>query len=190
MSKWKYDYASKYKGRGNCWIKILYSSPASKIISKKLDSFREKGFNVDKYIQYCDRQSFYWLRYHKVIGTEDNPFITYEIRINGSKVDHKNNLITIPAAIAVKFPLLGNTPHKLNLELSDSELLTLKEKPVKKKKENNISQEDTDQLEHVKKYRDSLSYPEGSMKAEVNFKLPDSSDIEMFKQFLEYENAL
>ena len=187
MSNWKFDYTGKYKGRGNCWVKILYSSPVSKVISKKLNSFKEKGLDISNYVSYCDRQSFYWLRYHKVIGTKDNPFIVYEIRINGSKLDHKENLITIPAKIASKFPLLGNTPHKLNLEASDSELLLLKSKTSISKEKVKCKVEDE---EIVRRARDSLSYPEGSMSPLINFKLPGKEDIQTFKNFLEYENAL
>lgn len=187
-SKWKLKYVSRYKGRGNCWIKIPYDSPASKIVKRKVSSFEEKGANVSDYIRFCDRQQFFWLRYHKIIGDEQNPFVVYEIRINGSKKDHKNFLISIPAKISEKFELLGNTPHKLNLEVSDQELLHIKATKQKKKevKESN-SQDELEEPEYIPNLK---SYYEGTLKPKVNYRIPGREDIPKFEQFLIYENAL
>ena len=195
MSNWKQTYCSRYKGRGNSWIKIPYSSPASKMIKKKLVSFKEKGLEVSDYIKFCDRKSFYWIRYHNVIGTKDNPFVSFQIRFRGSKIDHKNNLITIPAKISSRFDLLGNTPHKLKLELSNKEMLEMKEntsiiskKSEKKEFTTEIEREEFYDANNNKIY--SMSYREGTLVPKVNFKLPDETDVQKFKEFLLYENAI
>jgi len=186
-SKWKLKYVARYKGRGNCWIKIPFSSPASKAIKKKLLSFKEKGFDIENYVNLCSRKEFYWLRYHKIIGNEDNPFVVYEIRISGSKVDHKANLISIPAKISEKFELLGNTPHKLNLELSDQELLLIQKKnevKVNKEESNNVKEEAIESLPNL------MSYPEGSISPLVSFRLSGRSDKVLFEDFLLTEGAI
>ena len=188
-SKWKLKYVSRYKGRGNCWIKIPFSSPASKVVKKKLLSFKEKGFDIENYVTLCGRKEFYWLRYHKIIGNKDNPFITYEIRINGAKVDHKENLISIPAKIAEKFDLLGNTPHKLNLELSEKELLLIEKKKIEKVKEVAAAAEikETEEIEFLPNL---MSYPEGCVSPLKIFRLPGRQDKILFEDFLLNERGI
>lgn len=195
MSNWKHDYCSRYKGRGNSWIKIPYSSPASKMIKKKLKTFKEKGLDITDYEKHCNRKSFFWIRYHNVIGTKDNPFVSFQIRFEGSKIDHKNNLITIPAKISSRFDLLGNTPHRLKLELTDKEMLSMKTENVvisskTKTKESKDVLEKEEIFDENNNKINAMSYKEGTVIPSINYSLPKKDDVPIFKEFLLYENAI
>mgnify|MGYP003152026205 FL=1 len=124
MSKnsFKKEIQNRYKGRGNSWVKVQSGSPAFDQITQYLLSV---GNDANVFKNNIDREGFAWLRFSKVEGDQDNPVCTFELRFKGSKIDHPENLISFDDSIAKDFPLLGNTPHKLQLELDPSERKTI-----------------------------------------------------------------
>ena len=123
MSKnsFKKEIQNRYKGRGNSWVKVQSDSPSFSDIEQYLLNVGDEA-NVFK--ENIIREGFAWLRFSKVEGDQNNPVCTFELRFRGSKIDHPENLISFNDAIAKEFPLLGNTPHKLQLELDPSERKT------------------------------------------------------------------
>ena len=182
MKNWKQKYSLRYKGRGNSWIKISHKSAAKKIIENRLKVFSEQGQDVKNYINWTNSSGFYWLRFYKVLGSFEKPIVQFEIRFNGSKLYHENNLINIPGNIANMFDLLGNTPHKLMLEMSEEERFKLidkkpKEKEVDMSKEKSLSKE-------------SNIIKEGQARSEFLFRIPSIEDKPIFKLFLISEKAI
>jgi hypothetical protein len=178
-AKWKIQYFKRFMGRGNPWIKIPYSSPAKKIILKRLARYESLGGNTKNYIEACDRHSFFWLRYSKVSGTQSNPCTLFEIRFNGSKIQHKENIIAIPSKIADRFELLGGTPFRLKLESTDEIVHSI----IPSTDDNHNNSSDAVQT----KENETLLKP---VFPSCSFALPGKQDIEKFKQFLLKEKAL
>lgn len=115
MSKnnFKKDIQQKYKGRGNTWVKIEKTSPAfSQLLSLVPDC--EEGISFKEHI---NREGFGWARFSKVEGTSEDPVEVFEVRYKGSKIDHPDCLLSLSYLVSKDFPLLGNTPVKLNLEV-------------------------------------------------------------------------
>lgn len=178
-TKWKIQYYKRYMGRGNPWIKIPYSSPAKKIILKRLERYASLGEDTKSYVDACDRHNFFWLRYSKVIGKESNPCTLFEIRYKGSKIQHKESIIAIPSKIADRFELLGNTPFRLKLEEENTISHVIIPKEVKNDDDANVSDISSEEHDLLKP-----SIPS------TKFALPGKEDIEKFKQFLLKEKAI
>lgn len=126
MSKnsFKKSIQEKYKGRGNTWVKISQTSQAyPQFLNLIPDNAEGQTFK-----SHIEREGFGWLRFSKVEGTEENPLETFEVRYKGSKIDHPDNLLTVPHNVSKEFELLGNTPVKLDLEVLPE---NRKSKPLK-----------------------------------------------------------
>ena len=182
MKNWKQKYSIRYKGRGNSWIKISHKSSAKKIIENKLKTFTEKGVDTKNYIDWTNSAGFYWLRFYKVLGSAEKPIVQYEIRFNGCKLYHENNLINIPGNIANMFELLENTPHKLMLEMSVEERL--------KSPNNKIKEEEKEAIKEKKSLKETSSITEGQAFPEFDFSIPSIEDKAIFKLFLISEKAI
>jgi len=143
MSKnnFKKTIQEKYKGRGNTWVKIPLNSKAFTEFSKYIpDNNEGKIFK-----SHIEREGFGWVRFSKVEGTEKEPLELFEVRYKGSKIDHPNNIMTLPYNISFDLPLLGNTPVKLQLEIDP---LKRKEKDIKKTiSKRNITKENIEILD-------------------------------------------
>jgi hypothetical protein len=182
MKNWKQKYSLRYKGRGNSWIKISHKSAAKKIIENKLKTFLEKGRDTKNYTNWTNSAGFYWLRFYKVLGSLEKPIVQFEIRFNGSKLYHENNLINIPGNIANMFDLLGNTPHKLMLEMSEEERFKASStKTIVKEKE---------EVKEKVTLKESSNIEEGKASSESYFRIPSTEDTVMFKLFLISERAI
>lgn len=126
----------RYKGRGNSWVKVLKDQEGAKDIENLLSNV-----NAESYITHTSREGFYWIRFSKVEGTADKPFVRFEVRHKGSKLDHPESTILIDDNIAKEFSLLGNTPVKLQLEMVPSERKTKTVDVIKKHRIKNSSKE-------------------------------------------------
>ena len=129
-SNFKAVIRNRYKGRGNCWVKVPNDSAVFQIVVNSLS-------NVDasEYLNHIDREGFAWVRFSKPAGNQQEPLVTYEVRYRGSKIDHPDTIITISDNLAKDLPLLGNTPVKLQLEIDPSVRKMKEDKPKLKKKQ-------------------------------------------------------
>ena len=126
---------NRYKGRGNCWVKVPNDSPAYQSVLNTISDVDAK-----EYLTHIEREGFAWVRFAKPAGTELEPLCLYEVRYQGSKIDHPDHIMTISDNIAESLPLLGNTPVKLQLEVNPSERKSTIEKPKLRKQFSNKSQ--------------------------------------------------
>jgi hypothetical protein len=120
MSKnsFKKEIQNRYKGRGNSWVKIHSDAQAFDTLKRYLADIGDDASNFKESII---REGFAWLRFSRVEGDQDNPVCAFEVRFKGSKIDHPENIIKFDDDISKDFSLLGNTPHKLQLEVDPSE---------------------------------------------------------------------
>ena len=112
-NKFKKQIQEKYKGRGNTWVKIPKDSQAFQSFLKLIPDCKE-GVS---FLNHVNREGFGWARFAKVEGTETDPVETFEVRYKGSKFDHPDNLLIVSHSVSKDFPLLGNTPVKLAIEV-------------------------------------------------------------------------
>lgn len=142
MANFKSIIRDRYKGRGNCWVKVASdSSVYSDIISFLSDK------DAKNYLTHIEREGFAWLRFSKPSGNESSPKCIFEIRYKGSKIDHPDAILELDDDIAKTLEIIGNTPVKLQLEVDPSERKQKEEKPPKptrRKKSKDKSAEDLD----------------------------------------------
>lgn len=112
-NKFKKQIQEKYKGRGNTWVKIPKDSQAFQSFLNLVPNSNEGSV----FLEHVNREGFGWARFAKVEGTEMDPVELFEVRYKGSKFDHPDNLLTVSHSISKDFPLLGNTPVKLDIEI-------------------------------------------------------------------------
>jgi len=116
MSKnnFKKEIQSRYKGRGNSWVKVPFETKAYSYVKKILDDVDDE--TKKEFLKFNQRENFSWMRFKKVIGTSDEPITVFEVRIKGSKIDQPEYEVSIPDCHVSDLELLGNTPLKLQLE--------------------------------------------------------------------------
>ena len=113
MSKnFKNTIRDRYKGRGNCWVKVPQDSSVYNDVITIANS--EDGSD---YISHVEREGFAWIRFSKPTGSQEKPQAIFEVRKRGSKIDHPDCILILDDSIAKDLPLLGNTPVKLQIEI-------------------------------------------------------------------------
>ena len=147
MSKnFKARIRDRYKGRGNCWVKLPKESEA---YEKALELIQFP--DAHEFINHVKREGFVWIRFSKPSGTKDEPRCLFELRYKGSKIDHPDCILDLSDSVAETLPFLGNTPVKLQLEINPSMRKVKQEKPElpKKRKNKKSNMHDIDDNETV-----------------------------------------
>ena len=158
LSFLKKEIQSRYRGRGNTWVKVCFESKVFTLIDSLL---KEKpSIDTDTYRSHITREGFSWMRFIKTEGKSiDNIKSIFEVRVRGSKEDHPDYRIAFEDDMIKDLPLLGNTPLKLQLETESKSIKGTVNKKIKKiseiKKEEIFAWEN--KLEKVKEA--SLSEP-------------------------------
>ena len=168
---------NRYKGRGNCWVKVPSDSSVFQTVINSLSNV-----NASEYLGHIDREGFAWIRFSKPSGNQKEPLATYEVRYRGSKIDHPENIITISYNVAKDLPLLGNTPVKLQLEIDPSERKTKENKPKLKKK----------QAEYVALNQEEKVDIQDRIKTieKASLSKPSTQELAQWKTFLSEEGLL
>ena len=167
----KQQIVNRYKGRGNCWVKVEKESQAGEIIA----SFLSSRNDASAYVQNTDREGFYWMRFSKV-EVENNAVNTvFEIRVNGSKLDHPDHRISFDDNIVEGLSLLGGTPHKLQLETEDKKQKkpSIKKINIVNEKDDNVEKEVTVTIQKEKNDRDINNILEKELTAPTKQELLD-----------------
>ena len=112
----KKSIQDRYKGRGNCWVKVGLDSKVYELIKDFLSSKNQK--EVDIFYGNVNREGFAWMRFAKAQIEENLVKTVFEVRVRGSKEDHENYRLAFNDEEVKDLQLLGNTPHKLQLETS------------------------------------------------------------------------
>lgn len=170
----------RYKGRGNCWVKIPRGLETYDEVLKSLTQF-----NASEYIENVEREGFAWVRFSKPGGTKSNPECTFEIRFRGSKIDHPDTTLTLDDNLAKELPFLGNTPVKLELEIHPKDRKTKNKSAVKRNSQKSKNVEGS----HACKEEVNIIKQVEIIKEEVATK-SSSDELREWERFLAAEDLL
>jgi len=152
-SNFKKSIQERYKGRGNTWVKVEQDTEAYNIFMSVLNQIEDNN----NFVEHIEREGFGWLRFSRVEGDATNPMECFELRYRGSKIDHPDNIVSMPHSVAKEMPLLGNTPVKMQLEISPSNRKQKFSKPsLQKKKEETIENVEVNLSEEVRVIKESV----------------------------------
>ena len=126
ISNLKKTVHNRYKGRGNCWVKLPFESEAFTKVKEFLNG--KPGAETAQYFNHIEREGFGWMRFHKADFIENSLFTIFEVRVKGSKIDQEEYRITLLDDLVKDLPLLGNTPLKLQLETTTKVAKTFNQK--------------------------------------------------------------
>tara|TARA_B100001094_G_scaffold300792_1_gene326480 strand:+ start:297 stop:851 length:555 start_codon:yes stop_codon:yes gene_type:complete len=171
-NKFKKQIQEKYKGRGNTWVKIPKDSQAFQSFLNLIPDCSEGS----TFLNHVNREGFGWARFSKVEGTELNPIELFEVRYKGSKLDHANNLLIVSHSISKDFPLLGNTPVKLDIEVLPENRKAKKSTATFKRKVTKSSEEVIEDFQDVEQ--------EIRMIKEAALTKPSNRELENWYEFL------
>lgn len=141
-NNFKNTIRDRYKGRGNCWVKV----PQESVVYNEVVEIANTPDGAE-YMTHIEREGFAWIRFSKPTGNESNPQVLFEVRKRGSKIDHPDCVITVNDDIAKTLPLLGNTPVKLQIEIDPANRKAKQEKNVPKRRKTKSIQNDIEELE-------------------------------------------
>ena len=119
-SGWRNEQIAQFAGRGAKWVKVTGVLKA--LVEVALLDFENKdGEDPGDYRRWIEKAGFAWIRYSGPRGSEASPELCFEVRIYGSRLDHPNQLLKIPAQFweenEADRSLLGGTPFSQNLEV-------------------------------------------------------------------------
>ena len=171
-NKFKKQIQEKYKGRGNTWVKIPKDSPAFQSFLNLIPDCNEGS----SFLSHVNREGFGWARFSKVEGTEDDPIELFEVRYKGSKFDHPENILTVSHSVSKNFPLLGNTPVKLDIEILPEHRKAKKQVTTFKRKITKSSEEVIEDFQDVKQEIEIIK--------EAALTKPSNRELENWYEFL------
>jgi len=118
-----------FKGRGKQWIFVSHED-----IAPTLDALKAQGIDTEDYETHIARLGQAWIRYNGPRVVDGKLVGAFEVRTQGSKIDHPKQLHYIDNDLlgdVVRLPD-GATPHSLKLEI-DPAAMPAAPKPKAKK---------------------------------------------------------
>lgn len=192
----KAEIRDKFSGKGNAWIKIPKSSIAYSIVDEKLN----QNIELTSKIKQCFIDAgFAWLRFAKPGESTINPTVLFELRFQGSKIDHPDFLVEIPYEQCKNLNSLGTTPFKLKLENLienediNTEVKEIKEKTISRQDKKDILKEenidiDITQISGLKETINLFDDDNTSTKNKFDYKEYINQQLKNVKE-IEYTNA-
>ena len=120
-SGWRAEQKANFAGRGQKWVKL--TGELLDQLQSTLAEFRELGEDTSAYEAWIAKAGYAWVRYSGPRVLE-GPALAFEVRINGSKIDHPKHLFKVSEIDWNNFHAdrspLGGTPFGLNLEVAAS----------------------------------------------------------------------
>lgn len=111
-NSWRSDLKAAYSGRGNQWIKIELDE-----IRPTLDRLELDGHDVTNYTNWVNNAGYAWVRFSGPRVNDGEASAAFEVRLNGSRLDHPGLYHYITADVALTITeRLPNTPFALALE--------------------------------------------------------------------------
>ena len=103
-----------FKGRGKQWIFVSLEE-----ITPTLDELKSKGVDTEDYETHIARLGQAWIRYNGPRVVDGKLVGAFEVRTQGSKIDHPKQLHFIDNDLLGDVTRLpnGSTPHSLKLEI-------------------------------------------------------------------------
>lgn len=120
-----------FKGRGKQWIFVSLED-----IAPTLDALQAKGIDTEDYETHIARLGKAWIRYNGPRVVDGKLVGAFEVRTQGSKIDHPKQLHYIDNDLlgsVVRLPN-GATPHSLKLEIDPAAMPAPKPKAEVKAK--------------------------------------------------------
>ena len=120
-----------FKGRGKQWIFVSLED-----IAPTLDALQAKGIDTEDYETHIARLGQAWIRYNGPRVVDGKLVGAFEVRTQGSKIDHPKQLHFIDNDLlgdVVRLPN-GSTPHSLKLEIDPAAMPAPKPKAEVKAK--------------------------------------------------------
>ena len=116
---------SMFKGRGRQWIFVSLED-----ITPTLEALQTQGINTTDYETHINRLGQAWIRYNGPRIVDGKLVGAFEVRTQGSKIDHPKQLHYIANDLLSDVTRLpnGSTPHSLKLEIDPAAMPTPKPK--------------------------------------------------------------
>ena len=109
---WRSQLKARFSGRGAKWVQVSLDN-----ILPTLDKFDTEDFETESYREFIETAGFAWIRFSGPRINENIQSAAFEVRTNGSKIDHPKQLHYIPVdQIEEIIKPLNGTPHSLKLE--------------------------------------------------------------------------
>ena len=111
---WRSQLKARFSGRGAKWVQV-----ALKEINPTISEFQSQGIDCSQYITFIEANGAAWIRFAGPrINSEGQQSAAFEVRTEGSTVDHPKQLHFIPVSLLDEtIRPLGGTPHSLKLEV-------------------------------------------------------------------------
>lgn len=115
-SGWRKEQMALYSGRGAKWKKVLPDTSAFEALRAKLNEFAAQEIDIDAYQQRTGEAGYAWIRYSSPRGDVVNQLHAFEVRTVDSRLDHKQNILTLTNDQAQELETLPGTPFALGIE--------------------------------------------------------------------------
>lgn len=178
------EVKEKFKGRGNAWLKIpIHFDEVASSINNLINNTH---YDTTNYVNNVNKNGFYWVRFKQTKGENS----LFEVRFNGSTIDHPDSVIEIDNKKVIELPLLGNTPRKLNLE-SDAPLkmANIKKPKAKNSKRGRKPKNKLKALTQDELVSQAFDIQFNPTFPKVNIPLPNESDVHRYIDFLKLEGV-
>jgi hypothetical protein len=109
---WRSEVKAKFGGRGAKWVFVSLDS-----IRPTLSRFAEQGIDVEDYSKFIEAHGQAWVRFSGPRIDNGVKAAAFEVRTDGSTIDHPKQLHYIPLHDldeAINF--MNSTPHAMKLE--------------------------------------------------------------------------
>ena len=127
-----------FKGRGKQWIFVSHED-----IAPTLDALKAQGIDTEDYETHINRLGQAWIRYNGPRIVDGKLVGAFEVRTQGSKIDHPKQLHYIDNDLlsdVVRLPD-GATPHSLKLEIDPAAMPAAPKPKAKKAKKSKAKAE-------------------------------------------------
>jgi hypothetical protein len=109
---WRSELKAQFGGRGLKWVFIELSEIESTLIK-----FEAAGIDCTDYRQFTKDHGKAWIRFSGGRINDNLKSAAFEVRINGSKLDHPKQLHYIPMDNLQNIETMTGTPNSLKLEV-------------------------------------------------------------------------
>lgn len=109
---WRSEVKAKFGGRGAKWVFVSIES-----ITPTLSRFAEQGLDVEDYTKFIAAHGQAWIRFSGPRIDNGVKAAAFEVRTDGSTIDHPKQLHYIPLHdIDEAVSFINSTPHAMKLE--------------------------------------------------------------------------
>ena len=109
---WRSEVKAKFGGRGAKWVFVSLDS-----IRPTLSRFADQGIDTEDYTKFIETHGQAWIRFSGPRIDNGVKAAAFEVRIDGSTIDHPKQLHYIPLHdLDEAISFINSTPHAMKLE--------------------------------------------------------------------------